>query len=183
MHRRFREFLHQEFLDRRRRNRRYSLRAFAQFLGTDHSTLSQILRERRPLPEQSIRVWARKLQVDPEETLVYLAAETLPDAATAARNRRTEEWTMESMAVLSEPAHWEMIQLVRQPHFEPDCRWVARHLAVSVDQVNVIFSRLLRLRLLTAGAAGQWTDCAPNVSSARDFRSLALARIKELSAR
>ena len=45
----FRSRLQHEWERRRGRNHRYSLRAFARFLGIDHSTLSQILRGRRAL--------------------------------------------------------------------------------------------------------------------------------------
>lgn len=43
----FRARLRQEFESRRRKNPRYSLRALAMFLNTDHSTLAQILRGAR----------------------------------------------------------------------------------------------------------------------------------------
>src|SRR5271168_1005637 len=48
----FRAKLAEQFEARRERNPRYSLRAFAAFLGADHSTLSRILR--------GARRWQRK---------------------------------------------------------------------------------------------------------------------------
>src|SRR6185295_10077963 len=75
----FRERLQQEFEARRQKNPRHSLRAFAAFLGTDHSTLSQILRGTRPAPAARIRVWGRKLGLSAEEAAVYIAAQHVPD--------------------------------------------------------------------------------------------------------
>ncbi|HEY6305853.1 MAG TPA: hypothetical protein VI488_05250 [Candidatus Angelobacter sp.] len=50
----FRQRLEQEFKVRREKNARYSLRAFAAPLGTDHSTLSQILRAGRRVPGRQL---------------------------------------------------------------------------------------------------------------------------------
>ena len=63
----FRARLEQELRDRHASNPRYSLRAFAAFLGTDHSTLSQILRGKRRAPAAQIRKWTKKLGLDGEE--------------------------------------------------------------------------------------------------------------------
>ena len=80
---RFRQRLLEELATRRRRNPRYSLRAVATFLGTDHSTLSQILRGARKAPVGPVRRWGKKLGMSAEEISVYVAAEHVPDAATA----------------------------------------------------------------------------------------------------
>ena len=91
----FRDRLEQEFDARRKKNSRYSLRAFATFLGADHSTLSQILKGSRRVPASSIRSWARKLGMSREEAAVFVAAEHVPDAATAARQAQLLHWTAE----------------------------------------------------------------------------------------
>jgi transcriptional regulator with XRE-family HTH domain len=86
----FREKLAQEFAARRARNSRYSLRAFAAHLGADHSTLAQILRGARKVPASSIRAWAKILGLSAEEAAVYIAAEHVPDAETAHRQRQLQ---------------------------------------------------------------------------------------------
>src|SRR6059058_5634294 len=98
---RFRERLEQELKNRRAKNARYSLRAFAAFLGTDHSTLSQILRGTRRAPVGSIRLWARKLGMTPEEAAVYIAAEHVPDPATAERQEQLRHWTAEALGIVT----------------------------------------------------------------------------------
>jgi hypothetical protein len=50
----FRNWLCIEFARRRKDNPRYSLRAFAAALKTDHSTLSQIIRGRRTLTKKAM---------------------------------------------------------------------------------------------------------------------------------
>ena len=59
----FRLVLQSEFDKRRRQNRRYSLRAFARRLGTDHATLSQLLRGRRVLTRRNVRQFAECLGI------------------------------------------------------------------------------------------------------------------------
>jgi plasmid maintenance system antidote protein VapI len=56
-----RSILQLEFNRRRARNPRYSLRAFANALGTHHSTLSQMMQARRRLTTRTIRRFGHKL--------------------------------------------------------------------------------------------------------------------------
>jgi uncharacterized protein (TIGR02147 family) len=179
----FREKLRKEFEARRKKNPRYSLRALATFLGTDHSTLSQILRGTRKIPVTRIRSWAGKLGIGQEETAVYIAAEHTPDAGTAARQHQVRQWTAEAMSVVNEPAHWHILRLCRTPEFRPDCRWLAKEIGVSVDAVNLALSRLLRLRLLEVNEDGKWKDATglPELTE-KEFRKLALKRARKLGA-
>ncbi|MBZ5620085.1 MAG: hypothetical protein LAQ69_15375 [Acidobacteriia bacterium] len=178
----FRERLEQEFAARRAKNPRHSLRAFAAFLGTDHSTLAQILRGSRRAPAGQIRAWAKKLGLTPEEAAVYVAAEHVPDAATAHRQQQLRHWTAEALGIVTERAHWEIVRLSRTGSFQPDCRWIAQQADLTVDRVNVALSRLLRLRLLEVGATGKWKELTGLPSpTERQFRKLALARVRQMS--
>src|SRR5437660_12919704 len=96
----FTERLSEEFAARKLHNQRYSLRAFAAFLGADHSTLSQVLRGTRRATVAQLRAWSRKLAITPPEIAVYLAAEQVPDDATAGRQAMLRHWTAEAMAVV-----------------------------------------------------------------------------------
>ena len=174
--------INHEFRNRRSRNARYSLRAFAAFLGTDHSTLSQVLRGKRPLQPARIRSWGRKLGLDREEILAYIAAEQAHDGRRAARDHLLTHWTAEAMPILNEPIHWEMLRLSHQPQFRFDSRYVSARLGVSIDQVNVAFSRLLRLRLLQVSPEGVWSDSTgARILNEAAFRRIALARVRELA--
>ena len=59
---RFQSILADEFARRRGANPRYSLRAFASSLGMEHSTVSQLLRGRRPITWKSIRAIALRMR-------------------------------------------------------------------------------------------------------------------------
>jgi len=176
----FRERLRREFEVRRNRNARYSLRAFAAFLGADHSTLSQILRKTRRVPESRLRSWSRRLGLDTEEIALYLALERVPDAASSDREERLRRWTADAMGVATERVHLQILQLLRDPEFRADCRWIAKRSGASVDQVNLAWATLLRLRLIKTTSAGRWKD-ETGLAQLTEiaFRRVALARIRE----
>ena len=175
----FRERLNTEFAVRRQNNPRYSLRAFAAFLGTDHSTLSQVLKGSRRAPVKQLRAWCRKLGISPEEITVYLAAEHVPDAGTAERQAQLRHWTAEAMAIVSGRTQWEIVRLSRQSGFRADCRWIAGQAGVSVDEVNLALTRLLRLGLID----GHWKAHAGIARlGEEEFRKRALAKVQEKAA-
>ncbi len=179
----FRTRLQEELRIRKESNPRYSLRAFAAFLETDHSALSQILRGKRRPPAAQIRRWSKKLELDAEEAAAYIAAGHVPDAATRERENQLRHWTAEAMAIITKRTHWEIVRLSRTSPFQPDCRWLADQIGVTADEVNLAFQRLLRLRLLQSDAAGRWIDLTnPPVLNEKEFRRAALARVREKAA-
>ena len=179
---RFRDRLQSELEQRRRANPRYSLRAFAAFLGTDHSTLSQILRAQRKLPLTRIRAWAKRLGLEPEAIAAYVAAEHLPDPQTAARESQIRHWTAEASAVLMLPIHWELFRLCGTSGFRNDSRWIASQTGASVDEVNIAFQRLLRLGLLRTRTDARWTVTDNKLKTEREFQREALKRVREKAA-
>jgi transcriptional regulator with XRE-family HTH domain len=176
----FCERLCSEFESRQKRNARYSIRAFAAFLRTDHSTLSQILRGARRVPSNRIGAWAKKLGMGAEEINFYVAAESAPDAAAHARHEQLRHWMAEAASIAREPIHFQILELSRRPNFRADCRWIAGQVSVNVDEVNIAFSRLLRLRLIAADRREKWTDLTgiPQLTE-REFLGMALARVRE----
>ena len=110
---------------RKSRNRRYSLRAFARALRTDHATLSQILRHKRAITAAGVQRMAAGLGLDAQQT-----------------DRFCVEITMQ--------------RLTTQRTFKPDSRKIARRLGVTVDEVNVMLQRLLRLRVLSMNSTRSW---------------------------
>jgi transcriptional regulator with XRE-family HTH domain len=176
----FRERLARELEQRRRKNRRYSLRAFAQLLGADHSTVSQVLRGKRRPPLNMLRVWARKLGVADEEAAIYLAAESARNAARSGLDQTRLNVVWDAIELAADPAHREILRLLREPGFRPNSRWIAQHSGLSLDQVNIAFDRLLRFGLIEAGASGQWKDLLDlGRATESEFQRLAVARLRQ----
>ena len=123
-----RQTLTTEFAQRQRRNPRYSLHAFARDLGTDHATLSQLLRGRRVLSPRLVRQFGRKL---------HLSAADIADAC--------------------EQHHADAIlRLARLQSFRPNSRWIATRTGLSLDCVNAALARLLHQRQLVMESATLW---------------------------
>jgi len=183
MEERFQARLQREFEDRRKANARYSLRAFATFLGTDHSTLSQILRSQRELPLASVRKWAKKLGIEPELVAAYVAAEHLPDPQSTARESQVRHWTAEAGAVVMNPVHWRIFHLCQTQTVRGDSRTISAETGASIDDVNIAFSRLLRLGLLRTTDKGKWVVTTGDiVKTEKQFHRLALTRVREKAA-
>jgi transcriptional regulator with XRE-family HTH domain len=172
---RFADRLAQELEARRARNVRYSLRAFAVYLGTDHSTLSQILRGRRAAPARQIRAWSNKLGLDAEEAAVWVAIEH-------SASEIDRHWTAEALGIVTGRVHWRILELSRAPEFRPDSRWLAEQIGVSADQVNLAVSRLLRLGLLEM-TGSQWKEpTGLGKLTESEFRKVALRLVREKAA-
>jgi transcriptional regulator with XRE-family HTH domain len=179
----FKDRLAKELESRQRKNPRYSLRAFARLLGADHSTLSQIMRGARRPPISRIPAWAKKLGLAEEEVAVYVLSERIADTANDPSQEALRQWTFEAMTLVTERAHWEILRLAREPGFRTDTKWIAEQAGLSVDQVNMAFDRLLRLRLIESPSAGQWKDLTGLDSvTGPEFLKLALQRLREKAA-
>ena len=124
----FRDMLRREFERRRENNPCYSLRAFARAIGTDHSTLSQILRGRRRLTQRTIGRLGASLRLSSSE---------IAESCTASNDA----------AVLA---------AVARPSFRADSRWIATVAGITLDDVNVSLQRLLYRGALIMASPAEW---------------------------
>lgn len=166
----FRLFLQQELARRCARNPQYSLRAFANFLGIDHSTLSQLLRGRRTFSKAAIQRLAIRLGVEADTR-----ARFVPQAAKPAGD--ASRLTEETARLLAGWQHHAILELLHLDSFRPDSRWIARVLGITVDEVNIAVQRLLRLGLLRMEPTG-WVDTTgPAITDEGAFTQAAVARL------
>ncbi len=121
----FEAFLSQAFDDRRRRNRRYSVRAFARDLGCDHATLSQWMRGKRPMTPPVVD---------------QLGAALGLDEAACARAREFDPF---------DPLVIDAIRATARPTTPR----IAIALGATPDRVNMSLHRLLRLGHLRMNGA------------------------------
>src|SRR4051812_6699430 len=152
-----RAVLRNALADRCARNPRYSLRAFARHLGTDHSTLSKILRGRRPLAVRTIDRICARLGLDKDQCQQFIVAERLRRRQPAEEPQQIRRLGRDALLMLSDWRHFAILELTRLDSFRTDSRWIARVLGASVDDVNVVLQRLLRFGLLQMTESGRWT--------------------------
>ncbi len=121
--------------------------------------------------------------MDGDEIAAYVAAEHVRADDVLGREQQLRHWAAEAMCVVRERAHWEIVRLCRQAEFQTDCRWIAEQAGLSVDEVNLALTRLLRLGLLEIRAGGEWRELTGRTSlNEHEFRSLALARVRTRAA-
>ena len=183
----FRLFLQAELARRCSRNEQYSLRAFAQSLGFDHSSLSQMLRGKRRITLDTIRELCPRLSVDAARTERFLtqANATTREVPTVTYNAIVQ-LAQDAAGLMSEWSGYAILELVRLRDFRADTRWIANVLGISPDEVNIALQRLLRLGLLEMSDADRWRDRSRDGISAESSQPLAtisrlLERVQRLS--
>jgi hypothetical protein len=117
-----------EFLRRRKRNPRYSLRAFARDLGTHHSTLARLLQRRRRLTSRTVRSPGARLGLGGA------------DLAHACITEHTDI----------------ILDLARRRGFCADSRWIATRSGLPLDEVNVALHQLVHSGRITMSSPSTW---------------------------
>lgn len=173
----FRGFLQAELVRRCSSNRSYSLRAFANFLDIDHSSLSQMLRGKRRMTAAIVARFCRRLGLDERCSERYVAAASdRPHEHPATVHEAIVQVVRDAAALLDELSGFAILELVRLPGFRADSRWIAGVLGIPVDEVNIALHRLLRLGLLEMIDAGAWRDRRGDNACASGDRSIATVR-------
>jgi len=168
----FRERLQAELAQRCARNPRYSLRAFADYLGTDHATLSQMMRGKRPCTAASVRRLGARLGLNEPDIADYVAGLALPVGGATAEVRHLAE---DAASVITDWRAFAILELMRLKDFQTDVRWIARMLGVEPDSVNIALQHLLRLGFLRMESPDRWLDLTGGaIYSQEAFTVLAL---------
>jgi transcriptional regulator with XRE-family HTH domain len=169
---RFRERLQHELARRCARNARYSLRGFANALGTDHATLSQVLRGKRAATAATIQRLGVRIGLTQEQIDGYKAAERA--AAQPARP---------VMPAQSADLDWHafaILELMRLPDFKPDVGWMARVLGSNAQEVQVAIQHLVRLGFVPMTSRTKWDDLTGGALVRQDqFTVASLLRMLE----
>jgi transcriptional regulator with XRE-family HTH domain len=169
----FRERLQAELAARCERNPGYSLRAFANYLGIDHATLSQLMRGKRTMTEATVRRLGERIGLASGEVDAY-ASRGEPVQAGSAQVRALAE---DAAQVFGRWHAFAILELMRLRAFRPDVRWIARVLGVSATEVQVALQHLLRLGFLQMESPACWRDLTGGaILREEDFTMLALER-------
>ena len=157
----FRDFLQRQLARRCADNPQYSLRAYAKSLGVDHSTLSQVLRGKRRLTKETILALASKAGLSDDDVDGFVAYETRVGSGHG-WERHDRQLREEAMEIISQWHHFAILELIQLECFRPDCRWIARVLDITVDEVNMAVTRLLHVGLLRMVDSETWLDLSAN---------------------
>jgi len=175
----FRLFLQQELARRCSRNSQYSLRSFALQLDKDHSTLSQLLRGKRPMTAKMIEQIGCKIGLERDLIDSFIAREKVAGPSDAPL-AEIQQLTQDTAELVSNVYHYTILELVRLKEFKADSRWIARVLGITTDEVNIALNRLIRLGLLEMADRNRWVDKSGDTTASFDeFTGIAIQRLSE----
>lgn len=130
----FRIKLQEEFSRRIRVNENYSIRAFAQHLGINSSSLSKILAGKRFLSDEKIQILCQSIGIR-----VSNSADTQIDF---------NQLELDTFVVISDWYHFAILDLTLIKTFKSEAKWIARKLGIESHQAIGAIERLKRLGLL-----------------------------------
>jgi uncharacterized protein (TIGR02147 family) len=145
------EWLRQEYLNRRKKNPAYSLRAFARSLAMSPAGISQILSRKRPLTRKRIIKVFERLCLPPGERLRLLESFQLNESNLSPAPLREEDYELladDSYQLIVEWYHFAILSLMETTDFKPDSKWIADRLGISTVEVSSALDRLERLRFI-----------------------------------
>lgn len=148
----FRFWLQQQFTERCKRNPKYSLRAFAQLLKMDASSISQIFCGKRQVSTKVISQACQILGATPsiQDNFIKNAKSKFKrsDASLPSKELPYELLAEDAFAVISDWYHFAILELINVNNFDQRPSWCARTLGISTTEAQIAIDRLVRLGLL-----------------------------------
>lgn len=134
--------LKRELAQRQSKNSRYSLRQFAQYLGTSRSTLSDIFNGKRPLSAKMRKKIVESLRID----------ESFGNSSSFFSRMELEDFTK-----ISDWYVYALLELMLIPQFNGNIKGCAEALGISKYEVELALDALVDLEIL-AIEDGKWID-------------------------
>jgi uncharacterized protein (TIGR02147 family) len=164
------ELLKAELLRRKRDNRNYSLRAFAQLLEIPPGRLSEIISGKRAA--------SQKVQ---EKVLRHLGLQGMkdfflePEATKTPFSERDNYSTIhnEAFSVLADWYHFAILSLMDTRDFKNDAKWISKRLGISVMEAQTAIDNLLKVDLVET-KNGKLLKKKENLKTSTDIESAAL---------
>lgn len=158
----FSTFLCKELERRRKNNPRYSLRAFAKFLGIHSANLARMMRNERPTSPEFIGRIGERLGLTAEEIEVFCsiaeAHKSVNVVAKRSRKSRYVPLAQDIFEAIEDWRHYAILELIKLKSFQNNAGWVAFALKIPVSEAQVYLDRLLRVGLLEVLPDGSWHD-------------------------
>lgn len=165
------EHLQRTYAERCRRNPQYSLRAFAKSLEIDSSTLSALIRRKRPLTGKTAKRLIASIGIsDPShaQALLLGALGETEDGAPV-----YQQLDMQAAEVISSWEHFAIRSLLQLDGYRPGTKQIARRLNIPHGVALEALTRMEKLGLVVADGDA-WRDTGKNLATPSNIPSPAL---------
>lgn len=165
------EHLQRTYAERCRRNPQYSLRAFAKSLDIDSSTLSALIRRKRPLTGKTAKRLIASIGISDPSHAQALLLGALGDNENGAP--LYQQLDMAAAEVISSWEHFAIRSLLQLSGYRPNTSQIARRLniphGIALDALN----RMLKLGLVV-NIDDTWADTGKNLATPSNVPNAAL---------
>lgn len=163
---RFRKELNRIFEEKKSRNSRFSLRAFAASLEVAPSSLSSILNGSRPLSDKNCKKFGKKLNLSDSQIRDFMGIK-IPEHKQLKYNEISED----HLSQISDWYHFAIMELIKTKNFNTSHRWIAKKLGINVYQVDEAVEKMVQLKFIKINDDGTWEDCLGPTNVTRSSKS------------
>ncbi|MGE0525511.1 MAG: TIGR02147 family protein [Bdellovibrionales bacterium] len=167
------EKLKQTFEERCRKNPSYSLRAFARSLDMDSSTLSAIMRGKRPITVKTARKILEGLHITNPHEAQTLMLQTVTGEEFSDQELAYKELAIESAEAISAWQHFAILALLELDGFKGYEREISTRLNISAGMVDECLHRLERLGIVMKSGR-RWELTGRNMATGSEVPNSAL---------
>lgn len=141
--------LKDELAFRKKRNERYSLRAFAQSLNISPAQLSQLLSGKRNFTAAILTQISRSLHLSPEEEKSLHTQALIPHHILEGSGENNKRLLKDDeFRVISDWYHFAILSLCKIRKATADPYWISSRLGISVSEAKEALDRLQRLNII-----------------------------------
>jgi uncharacterized protein (TIGR02147 family) len=184
----FQNVLKDDFSARKNKNPRFSLRAYANFLDINASSLSAIFKGKRSLPINSAHLICKKLNLDDAaqvtfiDTIIQFRRDKLQTSLQVKKDQPLST-KQDSTKILSEDEYHEIItewefyavlNLIKIKGFQLSIDSVSKRLNLTAERAEYIIDKLYLSKLINKDDQGKVTRVFNRVNTTNNIPSMAL---------
>lgn len=166
------QILEDELNKRRAKNDRYSIRAFAKYLGIQSSTLSAVLKKSRHLSFKDAETVSLKLFQDPDQSRKFILNYLQDKALQQQYNFVPDD--PQNFQIIAEWEYRAVLTLMDTVDFQPSPSWIAERLGISLKKTNDVISHLVNVGLMQQESSNTWLKTNHFSETSDDVASLAI---------
>jgi uncharacterized protein (TIGR02147 family) len=182
------EYLRDSWLEKRKKNSRFSLRAWSKQIGmSSHAPLNLMINGKRGISKKHIPALIRSLDLSPRDGLYLESLIDFNQSRSVAEKElyhsRLRElmprediqlFEMDSFRFIGNPLHCQILDMSDLKDFKSDPAWIKSRLfqKVSVQEIQEVIDRLLNLGLFRKNSAGNLQKTHRHLSNRPDVADL-----------